>query len=893
MNGVLRLLGSATASSSPPVQQHDVIASPTVPLAFAPKTGPTWPPASSDPYPGSSESPKFTQALFVKKERPKPSPTDADYSPRQQQHNPSSSLSGFNPSRSQANFVPSSSPSRSQTFPPNSPASSSSSPRATLANRYSQRKPVIPMDPAWKRNSGNLNTRDELLMSLMASEAVIDCREYEILSAEDVEELKKEHTVLTSRLGAMTKKLALETKIRDAALSLSKINATHKKISKQTSDQLDAANARVESAQKELWKLSDRVNDVHKRLMEHRAGVLSFSVRSMEKKMSPNNQAEDSGYDSSNRSTLMSPTTSSMTGVSASSKTRFDGAHLFAGHADAVVPRAKLSAESALAEITSLEERLKAAKDALAAAGKKQAEMTRELSMIRLEKQEVETMMGLGIDELEQTLREEKLMWEEEREELLERGRQAEALQADMETKKGEVAGGAERMLAGFREMSERQLAEKEQEIQQLRHEIATLRQQMADDRAAWDQERADIEDEKMDDLTRLHDENDRLRSQSSTALTQSTSELTLGLATLQTLIKTHGIVLFSRDSSLQGLLNAIGAHVESVHKRLEGYGRAEAEWESVRRRLEDDSNISHLRTPSTPYTSFPPEESSDGTDISRITALLQPLWQILPSPEARAAKFGNNGHRSYRTGSPTPDKTANGTITSISDLDVRSLKSLYDARTGTGSGLPSSPKPGNGPFSVEAFAARVQALINDDKALIERLVRFAQAHDLLKKNAERAQKLAQDGNSALETYQKQVRILEERNMGMVARQAALQEENQLLHSTIERITAERRELESLAAEQGEECRQLTLANNTLSARTLTLAEEAAAAPEMVRKHLEAQLVEMRKRLEEAREEVEALRGGEASRGIALLDELNEMQKENGNLRAQLRAVKK
>ncbi|KAF8165616.1 hypothetical protein B0H34DRAFT_689807 [Crassisporium funariophilum] len=107
--------------------------------------------------------------------------------------------------------------------------------------------------------------------------------------------------------------------------------------------------------------------------------------------------------------------------------------------------------------------------------------------------------------------------------------------------------------------MSERQLAEKEQEIQQLRHEkdieIATLRQQMADDRAAWDQERADIEDEKMDDLTRLHDENDRLRSQSSTALTQSTSELTLGLATLQTLIKTHGIVLFSRDSSLQGLL--------------------------------------------------------------------------------------------------------------------------------------------------------------------------------------------------------------------------------------------------------------------------------------------------------------------------------------------------
>jgi len=68
----------------------------------------------------------------------------------------------------------------------------------------------------------------------------------------------------------------------------------------------------------------------------------------------------------------------------------------------------------------------------------------------------------------------------------------------------------------------------------------------------------------------------------------------------------------------------------------------------------------------------------------------------------------------------------------------------------------------GPGTFSVEAFAQRVQALISDDRALMERLIRFAQAHDLLKKNAERAQKLAQESNSALETYQKQVRTLEE-----------------------------------------------------------------------------------------------------------------------------------
>ena len=53
---------------------------------------------------------------------------------------------------------------------------------------------------------------------------------------------------MSSRLGAMIKKLTLETKIRDAALSLCKVNASHKKASQQSTDQLNTANARVDSA---------------------------------------------------------------------------------------------------------------------------------------------------------------------------------------------------------------------------------------------------------------------------------------------------------------------------------------------------------------------------------------------------------------------------------------------------------------------------------------------------------------------------------------------------------------------------------------------------------------------------------------------------------------------
>lgn len=119
------------------------------------------------------------------------------------------------------------------------------------------------------------------------------------------------------------------------------------------------------------------------------------------------------------------------------------------------------------------------------------------------------------------------------------------------------------------------------------------------------------------------------------------------------------------------------------------------------------------------------------------------------------------------------------------------------------------------------------------------------------------------------------------------------QDEIQRFQSTINRLESEKRQLESLAAELAEKCAQLNEANNTLSAHTLILAEEAAKAPEMVKKQLETQLNECRKALDIAKGEVDDMRSSEQSQKVVLLDELNEMQTENANLRAQLRAMKK
>ena len=117
--------------------------------------------------------------------------------------------------------------------------------------------------------------------------------------------------------------------------------------------------------------------------------------------------------------------------------------------------------------------------------------------------------------------------------------------------------------------------------------------------------------------------------------------------------------------------------------------------------------------------------------------------------------------------------------------------------------------------------------------------------------------------------------------------------EIQELQAAIDRAEAEKRDVEMHVANQAETCKQLTEANNTLSAKTLTLAQEVVAAPEMVRKQFEGQLDACQKALREAQEEVEVMRGLEQTQRIALLDELNSMQTENANLRAQLRALKK
>jgi chromosome segregation ATPase len=392
----------------------------------------------------------------------------------------------------------------------------------------------------------------------------------------------------------MSKKLSLEIKIRDAAISLAKVNASHKKVAKQSDEQLEAANRRVDAAQKETWRVSERANEVHKKLLEHRAGVLSISVRSMEKKMATSTADTDgSGYNIANRSS-MSPTASSMTSVSTSSKSRFDGAHLYAGHADALIPTLRRTLGAA--EVAALEEKLKTVSDALCDATKKQAEMSRELSHLRLEKQEVETMMGMDLQSAEETisalekelprlesldtqlrgLLNEKTVWDKDRAHLIERMRQMEEdLRLESLEKRNDEVAGIKGLLEAERESYRVELERKTAEVQ-------TLTMEWDANRRAWERDKTAYECE-------MEQKIEASRREDAIALQMANAEVDNGLSALRTLVQNHGIVLFSRDSSLKGLLSSVGTHLEGIAAKADMHARAQAEWESVRRKLEED----------------------------------------------------------------------------------------------------------------------------------------------------------------------------------------------------------------------------------------------------------------------------------------------------------------
>lgn len=143
-----------------------------------------------------------------------------------------------------------------------------------------------PLNKDRPRSSSLLNINDTVAMHLLVETAIIDSNEYEVLSFEEVEELKKEYKFLAGRIDAAKRKLALESKVRDAALSLSRLyNKKSKRrsllganeVTQKTDEELIQSNQKIEQLVQELWGLNNRAVEIQRRLLQHAAGILGMT----------------------------------------------------------------------------------------------------------------------------------------------------------------------------------------------------------------------------------------------------------------------------------------------------------------------------------------------------------------------------------------------------------------------------------------------------------------------------------------------------------------------------------------------------------------------------------------------------------------------------------------
>ncbi|KAF7516886.1 hypothetical protein PCG10_001716 [Penicillium crustosum] len=197
--------------------------------------------------------------------------------------------------------------------------------RDALDPQHEERSRYNPLNTTHPRSSALLNANDPVAMYLLTETAIGDSTNYEVLSFEEVEELKKEVTLLSTRIQGTKRKLALETKLRDAAQSLGRLysppsprssgeygangGSASNRMSRgifgrsgasealdKSDSELAVSQRRCEELAQELWKLEKRSQKITQRLLEHTAGVLQMTHKGL-KKGPKNPTTSDSTYD--------------------------------------------------------------------------------------------------------------------------------------------------------------------------------------------------------------------------------------------------------------------------------------------------------------------------------------------------------------------------------------------------------------------------------------------------------------------------------------------------------------------------------------------------------------------------------------------------------------------
>lgn len=140
---------------------------------------------------------------------------------------------------------------------------------------------------------------DSMGMHLLVEMAVGDSTGFDVMSLDELEELKKEEAGIVRRLPGLRRELALETKYRDAAKGLSKMDGVDKRSrgsSRMSQNEYAASVAKCDNLSSDLYRLERRLSELREQRLRHTAGVLQleYEQRSGQTELSKVNGYEES-----------------------------------------------------------------------------------------------------------------------------------------------------------------------------------------------------------------------------------------------------------------------------------------------------------------------------------------------------------------------------------------------------------------------------------------------------------------------------------------------------------------------------------------------------------------------------------------------------------------------
>ncbi|PHH77545.1 hypothetical protein CDD82_3469 [Ophiocordyceps australis] len=139
-----------------------------------------------------------------------------------------------------------------------------------------------PLPPA-----ARADLKDPIQVHLLTETALSDSKHYDILAQEEVDDLKKQSQLLRQRIDSTRTNLAIQSKYRDAAVSMTKLFGSANlddPNALEAQRESQACERRCDVLAAELFNLEKRLMAPQRRLLEHTAGILQLTHKASKKK---------------------------------------------------------------------------------------------------------------------------------------------------------------------------------------------------------------------------------------------------------------------------------------------------------------------------------------------------------------------------------------------------------------------------------------------------------------------------------------------------------------------------------------------------------------------------------------------------------------------------------